>query len=118
MNRKRLNLIIGVLLGLSIIGTPLLKADAAQPSAAATRPDLDYLKAGQSGWAATRPAAAVSAHGAVCQREQARRRRGVFLRPVRGVRATSPGFSKSAVSKRDRLVASATGARRPAVAPN
>src|SRR5437867_2784983 len=45
MNRKRLNLIIGVLLGLSIIGTPLLKADAAQPSAAATRPDLDYLKA-------------------------------------------------------------------------
>src|SRR6266496_2347323 len=45
MNRKRLNLIIGVLLGLSIIGTPLLKADAAQPSAAATRPDLEYLKA-------------------------------------------------------------------------
>src|SRR6266516_5017520 len=45
MNRKRLNLIIGVLLGLSIIGTPLLKADAAQPSAAATRPDLNYLKA-------------------------------------------------------------------------
>ena len=45
MNGKRLNLIIGVLLGLSIIGTPLPKADAAQPSAAATRPDLDYLKA-------------------------------------------------------------------------
>ena len=45
MNRKRLNLIIGVLLGLSIIGTPLLNANAAQLSAAAARPDLDYLKA-------------------------------------------------------------------------
>jgi glyoxylase-like metal-dependent hydrolase (beta-lactamase superfamily II) len=44
MNRKRLNLIMGVLLGLSIIGTPLLKAASAQASAA-TRPDLDYLKA-------------------------------------------------------------------------
>ena len=45
MNSKKQTLIIGVLIGLSIIGTPLLKADAGQASAAATRPDLDYLKA-------------------------------------------------------------------------
>src|SRR5262245_50986097 len=45
MNRKKQNLVIGVLLGLSIIGAPLLKARAPQASASGTRPDLDYLKA-------------------------------------------------------------------------
>src|SRR5882724_739896 len=58
----------------------------------------------ESGWAATRPAASVSAHGAVCQRQSARRGCGVFLGALKGIRAASPGFSKSVVSKRDRLV--------------
>src|SRR6266481_269688 len=54
------------------------------------------------------PTGAVLAHGAVLEREPARRGCGVFLRAAEGIRSSPDGRSKGTVSERHRVAARAT----------